>query len=122
METCPKCSSAQIARDLRFFLPGASNDGSLPVGKMFERPVNFWTVNTLPITVQANLRVEICTDCGHAEFSAPNYYGDRKELLKQKTLHNTPKPRQSILQPILLVVIICLVAGLAIWLGLQYSP
>ena len=80
METCPKCNSTHIARDLRFFLDGADN-GALRVGKQIaKKETGFWTLKpNHPSFVVMNVKPAVCTDCGHVELIAE---GDLKDALQ----------------------------------------
>ena len=113
VETCPKCNSTHIARDLRFYLDGADN-GALRVGKQIARKkeTGFWTLKpNYPEFVVLKVKPEVCTDCGHVELIAE---GELRDSLQMSASDERRSPvaqtlqAGAILEIVFIVVAICL--------------
>ena len=116
METCPKCNSTHIARDLRFFLDGADN-GALRLGKQIaKKETGFWTLKpNHPEFVVIKVKPAVCTDCGHVELIAE---GDLKVSLQIGVPDEAEKAGRTLLQAGTILVITFIVAAIGIGLYL----
>jgi len=116
METCPKCNSTHIARDLRFILDGADN-GALRVGKQIaKKETGFWTLKpNHPNFVVMKVKPAVCTDCGHVELIAE---GDLKDALQIAVPNERRRPVAEILQAGAILVTIFIVGAIFIELYL----
>ena len=120
VETCPKCKSTHIARDLRFFLDDADN-GALRLGKQIsqKKETGFWTLKSNdPKFVVLKVKPAVCTDCGHVELIAE---GELRDSLQMGVSDERRSPVAEILQVGIGLVIAFIVAAIVLGLYLYLS-